>query len=123
MEDVEIDQEAHWKSAEAHVGQQLGMVDGVNGFYRFHFYDDSAFDYEIHPITEFEPLSLVDQRQTDLSCYLETSGSEFVRQAGLVGALQKARAEDGVDLHGGIHDRTGDVVYAIGMGPCWAGHG
>jgi hypothetical protein len=84
MENVEVDQQTDWEPAQAHIGQQLCMVDGMNGFDRFHFDNDSIFNHQVHPVSEFQFLSFVNYRQPDLSEHFQASSSEFVRQAGLV---------------------------------------
>jgi hypothetical protein len=122
MEDVEIDEEADTDSAEAHVRQQLRLVNGMEGLGRFHFHYDSMFHDQIDAISDFEFVALIDDGQGYFSCDFETAASQFVRQAGLVCALKKTWPEDGVHLQGSIYDRTGYVVYVTGMGSCGRGH-
>lgn len=66
------------------------MVDGVKGLYGFHFYYDPVLYDQIHTISEFELVALIDHRQADLGCCFEASGSDFMGQTGLIGAFEKA---------------------------------
>jgi len=46
----------------------------------------------------------------------------FVRQADVVGALQQARAQDGMYFHGGTDDGGGGLVYSESWDDGGAGH-
>jgi len=93
VEDVEIDQQAHRYSAQSHVGQELRLINRVDGLDGFHFHYDSVFNDEIDAISDFELLPFIDHWLSYFSCNFETAASQFLRQAGLVGAFQKAGTE------------------------------
>jgi hypothetical protein len=97
---VEVDQEAHRNSAEAHVGQKLGFVDWMDRLYGFHFDDDLPLYDQIDSISNFELLTFVYHRQRSLRSDLQASIAQFVSEARLVGTLEQSGAEDGVNLHG-----------------------
>jgi len=69
------------------------LVNGVDCFDRFHFYDHSAFDHQIDAVSNFEFLAFIDYRQSNFCRDLEISVSKFVCQAGLISAFQEARTE------------------------------
>lgn len=87
------------------------MVDWVNCFYRFHFDDYSVLDNEVHPISEFEFLVVVDHRQADLCGDFQTSFSKFVGEACRVDALEKPGAKARMNFHGSINNCARDAVY------------
>jgi hypothetical protein len=65
VKDVEVDQETDTDSAETHVGEKLGFMDGMDRVHSFHFDYDSGF-YQVDSVSDFELLSLIDNRQRDL---------------------------------------------------------
>jgi hypothetical protein len=69
----------------------LGLVDWVKGFHRFHVHYDPVLYDQIHTISEFEFMAVIDNRKADLGCCFEASGPEFMGQTRLIGAFQKAR--------------------------------
>jgi hypothetical protein len=73
-----------------------------------------------YPTSSFSPLYYDWKR--DLGRYLESSQAEFVCKACQIGTLEKPRAERGVNLHGRIHDRAGDLIYAEGRNLRLRGH-
>jgi hypothetical protein len=86
-ENIEVDQEADRDFAESHVRKKLGFVDWVEGLYGFNFYYNSTFDDEIDAISDFQLVTLIDNRQRNLRCYFKTTVSQFVREARLIGAF------------------------------------
>jgi len=111
MENVEIDQETDRYMAHAHVGQQLRLMNRMKGFDGFHFYHDSMRHDQIDAISDLKFVAFIDGNGY-FSRDFETAVSQFVRQAGLVGTFQRARAEKRMNLHRGIHNGAGDFVYA-----------
>jgi hypothetical protein len=90
-------------------------MDGVEGIDGLHFHHDPVLDDQIHTISEFDLLSVVGHRQSDLCGDCESALSEFVYEAGLIGAFQKARTEQGMNFHRGVHNGAGDLIYVERM--------
>jgi len=63
------------------------LGEGLPGF---HFHYDPVLYDQIHTISEFEFMAVIDNRKADLGCCFEASGSEFMGQTCLIGAFQKA---------------------------------
>src|ERR1019366_2228426 len=84
--------------------------------------DDQVFYEQIDSIAQVEFLSFINHGQTDLRVHTEASFAEFVRQAGVVGTLQQARAQDGMHFHRGTDNGGGDLVHSESRDDGWAGH-
>lgn len=97
-------------------------MNGVNRVNGFHFDYDSAFNDQIDSISNFDFLAFIDNWQRNFDRDFEPAASQFVCEAGLVGAFQQARTEHRVDLHRGIHNGACDFVDAIGMRPSRSSH-
>ena len=74
----------------------------------------TKFYKQVDSIAQVEFLSFVNHGQADLRVHVEAAFAEFVGQAGVVGALQQAGAEDGVHFHRGTDNRSGDLVDSEG---------
>src|ERR1035437_1153682 len=75
--------------------------------------DDQVLDEQVDSIAQVEFLSFINHGQTDLRVHTEASFAEFVRQAGVVGTLQQARAQDGMHFHRGTDNGGGDLVTSV----------
>jgi hypothetical protein len=75
------------------VGEELGSVDGMDCFYGFHFYNYSAFNNQIDPVSDFELLAFIHNRQRYFRSRYKPSVSEFVREAGLIRTLEESWTE------------------------------
>ena len=81
----------------------------------FHFDDDSVFYHQVDSVSDFKLLALIDDREWNFGRYRETSTAQFVCEAGLIGALEKAGTKQRVNLHRRVNDGAGDVVDAVGV--------
>jgi len=115
VKNVEVDEQSHADSAEAHVGQELRFVNGMYGVCGFHFDDDSGFDKEIDSISELKFVALINNWQGHFCRDLESSTSQFVRKAALVGTFQEPWTEYGVNFHYRGYYEPGDLVYCKGV--------
>ena len=97
----------------------MNRVEGLDGF---HFYYDSVLNDQIDTVSNFELVSLVDHWHCYFGDDFEAAVSQFLRQAGLVGTLEKAWAKHGMDFHRGIDDRPSDFVHVNGARADWSGH-
>jgi hypothetical protein len=68
---VEINEQSCANAAEPQVRQELGLVNGMDRFYAFHFDDDGVLDDPIDAVPEFDFLAVVDHGQTDLAGHAE----------------------------------------------------
>jgi hypothetical protein len=94
-------------------------MDWMECFDAFYFDDDEVFDQQIDAVTEFDFFAVIDYRQTDLAAEDKAAFFQFVSEASLVCAFQKARPKQGMDVHRGGNDGACDLVDAkIGEGSC-----
>lgn len=93
---MEIDQQADRDSAQAHVGQELRLVHGMDRFDGLYLDNDRVLDDQIHAISEFYFFAVVDDRQPNLRRYTHPTLSQLVRQAGLVSAFHQSRERSGL---------------------------
>jgi hypothetical protein len=110
--DVEFDQEADSDAAEPHVGEQLGLVNGMDCLNAFHLDNDKVLDQQVYAISKFDPLALVNDAQSDLAGNVYALLPKFVQQAGVIGTFEQAWAQHGMDFHGCRHNLASDVVNA-----------
>ena len=111
---MEIDQQTYVAAAQADVGKQLRLVDGINGFDALDFDDDEVFDDQIDAIAQIDALSVIDYGESYLPRNGETLFAKFVGQAGFVGALEEAGAQLRMNLHRGCDHCAGQAVDARG---------
>ena len=112
VQDVEVDEQAYFQAAEPHVREELGFVDRMDRFYGFHFNHHSVFHDQINAVSDFEFLAFVNDRERNLRCDCEAQAPQFMRQAGLISALQEAGPEPGMDFHGSSDGCVCDLVYS-----------
>lgn len=82
----------------------MNWVDRFDGLY---FHDNSILDHQVDAISEFKFVPLIDDRQRHFGQNPKAAVSKLMCEAGLIGTFEKAWAKDGVNLHGGVHYRTG----------------
>ena len=63
MENVEVDQQTYPHPAQTQVGEELGLVNWVEGVDGLHFYYDPVLYYQVHTISELELVAVIDYRQ------------------------------------------------------------
>jgi len=97
-------------------------MDRVERLDGFHFDNDSALHDQVDSVSDFQFLTLINNWQRNFIRHFESSASEFVYKAGLIGALEESRAEERVNLHCGIHDRACDLIYRQGRGASRGSH-
>lgn len=91
VDDIEIDEQSDLPFAQAHIGEQLSLVDGIDGFNALHLDNHSIGDDQINAITEIDVLSIVDDWQSDLTGNRDALFPKLVQQAGMICAFQQAR--------------------------------
>lgn len=109
---MEIDEQSDLPFAQAHIGEQLSLVDGIDGFNALHLDNHSIGDDQINAITEIDVLSIVDDWQSDLTGNRDALFPKLVQQAGMICAFQQSRPEYAMNLHGRSNDLAGDVICA-----------
>jgi hypothetical protein len=110
--DMEINEQADSNAAQPHVRQKLRLVDWMNRFNALHFDDYELFDDEVDPVPKLDSFSVENYRQPDLAGNYEPALSKFMSKTSLIGAFQQTRAEHGVNVHGGRHDSSRNLVDA-----------
>lgn len=93
MQDVEVDKQAHGNSTETHIRQKLSFVDRVDRFDGLHFNDDFPLNDQVDSISDFELLTFIYDRQRNLTRDFQTSLSQFMSEASLIGTFEESRAE------------------------------
>ena len=109
---VEVDQQADVNSAEAHVGQELCLMNRMDRVNAFNLDNHGVFNHEVHPKPQFDLLAFIDDRQADLRGYPQSTCSEFMCQARLIDTFEQPRSKYGVDLHGCTNYDTSELVDA-----------
>ena len=122
-QNIEVDEQTHAHATKPHVREKLSFVDWMDRLYRLHFDNDSTLDHQIDAISDFKLVSFVNHRQGDFHRHIQTTVSEFMCKAGLIGAFKKPGSESRVDLHRGIYDGTGDLVYRKSVRTRGSSHG
>jgi len=81
VKSVQVDQPSPTDSAQSNVGKKLRLMDWMNRVHGFDFNHHSAFHDQVDSISNFEFLTLINNRQRDFRRYGGSSASEFARQA------------------------------------------
>ncbi len=110
--DVKINQQADPYPAQPQVRQELCLMHGMDRLDALHFDDNQTLDNEIYAVSQFDSFSVENHWQTDLAGDCESSFSKFMSKTSLVGALQQPRTEYSVNVHGGRHDRSRNLINA-----------
>jgi hypothetical protein len=97
-------------------------MDWVNRLYGLHLDYYPAFYDEVDAVSDLEFLALIDNRQRDFCCYLETSASDLVSEAGLISAFQKTGAQNGMDFRGGCDHSACDLICSERGRVCSSSH-
>jgi len=77
---MKIDQQSHLPSTQPQVGEQLGFVDRIDSLNALNFDDDRAGHNEIDAVSQVDLLSIIKDRQSDLTCNREPLVSKLVYQ-------------------------------------------
>lgn len=112
MHNIEANQETHIARGESQVSEELGHVEWQYLLDGLQFDDDAVFDEKIDSVAAFELSVAVDDWQSDLVLELQTGEATFVFETGMVSALEKTRAQRGVDFDCCADDSVGDVRHA-----------
>jgi hypothetical protein len=107
---VEVNQQADMNSAQAHVSQELRLMDWMNCVYTLDFHNHSVLDYEVHPKPQLDLLAFINHRQSDLRGNMPTTRAEFMSQTCLINALKQPRTKNRMDFHRGVDYRPSDLV-------------
>lgn len=108
--DLPVEQEPEWASAELEIGQQLGLVDGLNRIDGLVFDEDAPLDAHVGAIAGIDRHAIVFDRKGDFAFDLQSSLPEFVNEAALIGRLKEPRPECGVDFNGRVDNMRGNVL-------------
>ena len=110
MHHVKIDQQTYTLSAKPQVRQQLGLVNRIDRANRLDFDNDGILDYHVDPISKIDSLSVIDDRQADLTGDPKFLFSKLMQKAGVISAFQKAGSEFRVNSHCGSNDSSSDLI-------------
>ena len=80
-------------AAQAKIGQQLRFVDRGKVLDRFDFEYQARLNDDVHPIFQRQPLTLIDDRQANLTSKCQPSMSQLVAKTLLIGGFQQAGAK------------------------------
>ena len=100
----------------------MRLVNGIDGLDALDFDDHEVFYNQIDAIAEFDPLTVIDDRQSHLLCDSKVLFAEFVCEAGFVRALEQSGAKMRMNLHRGRNHRTRNSVNARIGNDCRRGH-
>jgi hypothetical protein len=84
MSHVEINEQTDSYSTQPHIRQKLRVINGMNRLNAFNLDDDEVLDHQVHPVPQFDLLSVVNHRQTDLADHLEPTLPQFMSQTTLI---------------------------------------
>ena len=119
---MEVDQQANVSSTQSNIGEQLRLVDGIDGFDALYLDNDDSFDNQIDTIAKFDPLAVIDHWQADLLSNFQSLFAELVCKAGLVSALKQAWADVRMNFHRSRNHSAGNPVNARIGNDCRRGH-
>jgi len=74
-----------------------------------------VFNDQVDAISKFNLFPVEHYWQSNLTGYRESTLSQFMSQAGLIGALQQARSQHGMYVHRGRHNRPRNIVDPNGL--------
>jgi len=100
----------------------LRLVNGIDRFDTLDFDDHEVFYNQIDAIAEFDPLTVIDDRQSHLLCDSKVLFAEFVCEAGFIRALEQSGAKMRVNLHRGRNHSARNSVNARTRNDCRGGH-
>jgi len=89
-----------------------GLVNRVDSLDTLHLDDDKVLDQEVNAISKLNPFAFVNDGQSDLAGNIYALLPKLMEQASLISAFEQARAQDGMNFHGGRHNLASDVVNA-----------
>jgi hypothetical protein len=78
MDNVEIDQQSDFTTAQPHVLQELCLVYGIDRFHAFDLDNHEIVNDEVNSISEVDLLAIVEHWQSDLTGDRESLLSKFV---------------------------------------------
>jgi hypothetical protein len=80
------------------IGQQLRFVDRKNRFNGFDFHNYPLFNPKINPERSLDSESVIDDSERNLGLDKKPGFGDFMLEAAVVGAFDKAWTERGMDL-------------------------
>lgn len=93
------------QAQQAEVRKYLGMINRMQRFLGFDFYNDSAIDYDVGPKATLQLYAVVNERNGFLLFYVQAYFFQFKNEAGLVRRLQGTWAQFPMDLDGSANNR------------------
>ena len=93
-------------------------MDWIDGFDAHYFDNDEPFYNQIDAIAGLDPLTVIDDWQSNLLGDFQSPFAEFVREAGLVSALKQTWAKMRMNLHRGRDYGAGDSINARSSDDC-----
>jgi len=103
--EVKINSESNLQAQQAEVRKYLGMINRMQRFLGFDFYNDSAIDYDVGPKATLQLYAVVNERNGFLLFYVQAYFFQFKNEAGLVRRLQGTWAQFPMDLDGSANNR------------------
>ena len=102
--DMPIQEESKLTACQSQIRQELGLMDGEQGFNCLVFHHNAALDESVKSIAGIDSDSIEMDRQNHLLGDFEPTLRQCIGVTFLVGRFQQARAELTMDLDSGVHD-------------------
>src|SRR5215469_3875574 len=110
MRHIKIQQVAELEVAEAEIAEKLTAMYWQNGFNSLQFDGHQVLDDKIYAITLINDHLFISNWDNHLLSNVQREFAQFVREAGLVRALQQPRTDHRMDLYGGADYRMPDFL-------------
>jgi hypothetical protein len=110
MLNMKIDQQANLSSTQAHVRQQLSLVNRIDGLDTLDLDDNGISDDEINAISQIDLLAQINDRKSNFTRDRESLVSKFVDEARAICAFKQTRTKRSMNSHCGANDLTRDLI-------------
>jgi len=107
---AEIEQQSHWLTGQAQIGQQLFGMHRMHHFCRFQLHDNSPIDQQVDTKLLLQRFPIPVNGKRLLSFYEKASFGEFLGQDRFVCTFQKPRPDLGMHIASGVNDKGGDFI-------------
>ena len=91
--------------------EQLGLINGMNGFFALEFESDPAINSQVCPETAIELHAFIDERHGFLSLDSHACLPQFVGETGFIGRFEQARPEFTMHSDGSRDDIVRDLRH------------
>ena len=96
-------------SAQLEIGEQLGLMDGMDSIHSFVFYEYAVINREIGPISTVKHDLFVADRNRIFSADIQSAQAEFIHQATPIHGLQQSRPKCCMDGNRCIDDMMANL--------------